>query len=121
MRLCSEGGEGRITHLVLGAERRTLKLLLAVAHGAHLLSPSWLTNSQAAGQWLPTAPFTAQVATFILMAICSSSPRYESPNQMEYCVTSIVPRLLPQVLKNISFMADMYDAFMVASSTQARR
>lgn len=64
MRLCSEGGEGRITHLVLGAERRTLKLLLAVAHGAHLLSPSWLTASQAAGQWLPPAPFTAQVSTF---------------------------------------------------------
>jgi hypothetical protein len=46
MRMCVEGHEGgRVTHLVVGAERRTLKVLLGVANGAWLLTPEWLTAS----------------------------------------------------------------------------
>jgi hypothetical protein len=46
MRLCVEGHEeGRVSHLLLGADRRTLKLLLGVANGAWLLQPEWLTAS----------------------------------------------------------------------------
>jgi hypothetical protein len=46
MRLCVGGHEeGRLTHLLIGAERRTLKLLLGVANGAWLLQPEWLTAS----------------------------------------------------------------------------
>jgi hypothetical protein len=46
IRLCVEGHEeGRLTHLLMGAERRTLKLLLGVANGAWLLQPEWLTAS----------------------------------------------------------------------------
>jgi hypothetical protein len=37
--------EGRVSHLLVGAERRTLKLLLGVANGAWLLQPEWLTTS----------------------------------------------------------------------------
>jgi hypothetical protein len=46
LRVCVEGHEeGRVTHLVVGAERRTLKLLLALAQGAWLLRPEWVTAS----------------------------------------------------------------------------
>lgn len=52
-RLAPDGGEDGATHLVLGAERRTLKVLLAVAAGAVLVTPSWLGASAAAGAWAP--------------------------------------------------------------------
>jgi hypothetical protein len=42
-----------MTHLVLGAERRTLKVLLAVAAGAAFVTPAWVAASLAAGRWLP--------------------------------------------------------------------
>ncbi len=38
-----------------------LQLLLAVANGAHILSPEWLTASREAGRWLPEADFIADV------------------------------------------------------------
>ncbi|KAL0035929.1 hypothetical protein WJX77_008231 [Trebouxia sp. C0004] len=61
VRLCAEGHEeGRLTHLVLGQQRRTLKVLLAIAAGAVLVTPDWLTASLEAGEWLPEAPFLAQ-------------------------------------------------------------
>lgn len=64
MTWCPKGVETRITHLVLGSERnpntRTEKLLLAVANGAHILSPEWLTASREAGRWLPEADFVAK-------------------------------------------------------------
>jgi hypothetical protein len=45
-RVCVDGHEeGRVSHLLVGAERRTLKLLLGVANGAWLLQPEWLTTS----------------------------------------------------------------------------
>ncbi len=57
-----------MTHLVLGgpaahpsAPRRTVKVLLGIAAGAHLLQPAWVTDSLAAGRWLPEAPYRAQV------------------------------------------------------------
>ncbi len=53
--------EGRITHLVVGQERRTLKVLLAIAAGAFLLQPEWLAASLQAGAWLPEQPFWAKV------------------------------------------------------------
>jgi hypothetical protein len=44
--VCVDGyEEGRVSHLLVGAERRTLKLLLAVANGAWLVTPEWLTAS----------------------------------------------------------------------------
>lgn len=51
----------QITHLVMGNERRTLKLMLAVANGAWLVSPQWVTASLEAGKWLPESAFPAQV------------------------------------------------------------
>jgi hypothetical protein len=58
LRPCAEGAEdGAVTHLVVGAERRTLKVLLAVANGAALLAPEWVTASLDAGRWLPPAGF----------------------------------------------------------------
>jgi hypothetical protein len=45
-RVCVDGHEeGCVSHLLVGAERRTLKLLLGVANGAWLLQPEWLTTS----------------------------------------------------------------------------
>ncbi len=62
IRMCVDGREdGAITHLVIGAERRTLKLMLAVANGAFLLTPEWLTASIEANTWLPEASYTAKV------------------------------------------------------------
>ncbi len=57
-RLCAEGHEdSAVTHLVLGAEKRTVKVLLAIANGAHLLRPEWVTASREAGSWLPEAEY----------------------------------------------------------------
>ena len=50
-----------ITHLVLGNERRTMKVMLAILNGAHLLSPEWVTASIEAGYWLPETNFMADV------------------------------------------------------------
>lgn len=62
LRLCPEGKEdGQVTHLVVGDERRTLKLMLAVVNGAWLLSPQWVTASLEAGHWLPESQFSAKV------------------------------------------------------------
>ena len=62
LRLCPEGREdGQVTHLVVGDERRTLKLMLAVANGAWLLSPQWVTASLEARRWLPESQFPAKV------------------------------------------------------------
>ncbi len=64
LRLCPEGKEdGQVTHLVVGDERRTLKLMLAVANGAWLLSPQWVTASLEAGHWLPESQFSAKVGS----------------------------------------------------------
>ena len=57
--LCPDGREDCATHLVLGAERRTLKTLLAVAAGAHLVTPAWLHACASAGAWLPPGPHAA--------------------------------------------------------------
>lgn len=35
--------------------------MLAVANGAHLLSPEWLSASREAGRWLPEADFAVEV------------------------------------------------------------
>ena len=40
------------THLVVGADRRTLKVLLAIAAGAHLVTPAWLRACVERGEWL---------------------------------------------------------------------
>jgi hypothetical protein len=62
LRVCPEGREeGQVTHLVIGGARRTLKLMLAVANGAWLLSPQWVTASLEAGRWLPESQFPAKV------------------------------------------------------------
>lgn len=62
LRLCTSKQEERaMTHLVIGEERRTLKLLLAVANGALLMSPEWVTASIEAGHWLPEGPYLADV------------------------------------------------------------
>lgn len=54
----------QITHLVIGSERRTLKLMLAVANGAWLVSPQWVTASLEAGRWLPESQFPAKVGAW---------------------------------------------------------
>ena len=62
LRLVPPGAEeGQITHLVVGQQRRTLKVLLAIAAGAFLLQPEWLAASLQAGAWLPEQPFWAKV------------------------------------------------------------
>ena len=37
------------------------QVLLGIAAGAALLTPSWLADSLAAGAWLPEEPYLAQV------------------------------------------------------------
>ncbi len=61
IRLCAEGGEENLTHLVVGKERRTFKALMAVAKGAYLLTPTWLTASLAAGEWVDPAGYSTTV------------------------------------------------------------
>lgn len=52
---------GRISHLIIGDNRRTLKAMLAVLHGAYLLRPEYVTASLEAGYWLPEDNFLADV------------------------------------------------------------
>ena len=40
-----------------------MQVLLAVAQGAWLVSPEWVSASLEAGRWLPEQPFEAQVGT----------------------------------------------------------
>lgn len=62
-RLCTPGYEdGHVTHLVVGVpDRRTVKVLLGVANGAVFVSPAWVTQSLAAGRWLPERDFRVPV------------------------------------------------------------
>ena len=39
-----------------------LQVLLAIAAGAMLVTPDWLTASLEAGEWLPEEPYLAQVS-----------------------------------------------------------
>ena len=50
-----------ITHLIIGDNRRTLKVMLAVMRGAYLLTPTYVTDSVAAGYWLPEDAYLADV------------------------------------------------------------
>ncbi|KAI8109222.1 hypothetical protein M9435_005634 [Picochlorum sp. BPE23] len=50
-----------ITHLIIGDNRRTLKTMLAVVHGAYLLRPEYITASLEAGFWLPEDEYLANV------------------------------------------------------------
>ena len=60
MRPCPAGrGDAAATHLILGDDRRTIKVLLAAANGAHLLTPEYVTASLEAGEWLEETPFRA--------------------------------------------------------------
>lgn len=61
IRLCADGGEESVTHLVLGKDRRTFKVLMAVAKGAYLVTPTWLTASLAAGEWVDPAGYAPTV------------------------------------------------------------
>ena len=45
------------THVVVGADRRTLKVLLAIAAGSYLVTPAWLRACLEAKEWL--APETS--------------------------------------------------------------
>jgi len=40
------------THLLLGKNSRTLKTIVAIARGMHVVHPEWLTQSNKAGRWL---------------------------------------------------------------------
>lgn len=46
--------QGTLLHLLA-------QVLLAIAAGALLVTPEWLTASVEAGEWLPEEPFLAQV------------------------------------------------------------
>ncbi|KAG7671975.1 putative Microcephalin [Nannochloris sp. 'desiccata'] len=62
LRFCAEGKEdGTITHLIIGDERRTMKAMLAVANGAILLDPEWITASLEAGKWVAEGPYKSKV------------------------------------------------------------
>lgn len=59
--LCSEGcEEGVVTHVVMGAERRTIKALLGIVNGAVFLDPAWITASLEAGTWVSEEPFISK-------------------------------------------------------------
>ena len=53
--------------IVRGSHERRLstdrvQVLLAIATGAKLVTPDWLTASMEAGDWLPEEPYLAQVS-----------------------------------------------------------
>lgn len=58
MSFCTDGYEdGRVSHVVMGDNKRTLKVLLGIANGAHFLDPSWLSESVAKGEWQDASRF----------------------------------------------------------------
>ena len=54
------------------------QVLLAIAAGAVLVTPEWLTSSLEAGEWLPEAPFLAQVSPCMHLP-----PRFCTPAQFQ--------------------------------------
>lgn len=46
-----------------------VQLLLAVASGAHLMTPAWVTASLEAGHWLSEQPFLSKVSLLALLHI----------------------------------------------------
>ena len=107
LRFCEDvREESRVTHLVIGAERRTIKarcvpalsmhalpgtvayldisappsscrqlssamqVLLAIACGAFLMTPEWITASLAAGVWLPEHSYLSNVRSAPLPVSC---------------------------------------------------
>jgi len=50
-----------ITHVIIGDNRRTLKAMLGVLHGAYFLRPEYVTASLEAGHWLPEEDYLADV------------------------------------------------------------
>jgi len=50
----------KATHLVLAEPKRTMKLLRAVARGAWVLTPDWVTASAEAGRWVDEAPYETE-------------------------------------------------------------
>jgi len=51
-----------ITHLVADTFRRTAKMMCAICHGAHIVTPEYIVACRAAGQFVDEAPFTLQDA-----------------------------------------------------------
>jgi hypothetical protein len=56
------GPMSRITHLILGSEKRTAKVLLAIVSGAWFLSSSWVHDSKRKGRWLEESEYEVQGA-----------------------------------------------------------
>jgi hypothetical protein len=42
-----------------------VQVLLAVAHGAFILTPEWVTASLEAGRWLPEKAFLSRVSLML--------------------------------------------------------
>ncbi|KAK9811968.1 hypothetical protein WJX73_004071 [Symbiochloris irregularis] len=84
LRLCADGSEEHVTHLVMGAERRTMKVLLAIANGAWLLTPEWVTASVDAGMWLPETPYESQ-SRFAAAAARARSARGQVKGRGKHC------------------------------------
>ena len=51
-----------LTHVVIGDERRTLKVLLGISTGAWFLEPQYISDSIEAGRWLPEETYLANVS-----------------------------------------------------------
>ena len=49
--------DARCTHMVVHKAKRTEKMLAGLAAGVWVLEPRWLTESAAAGRWLPEADY----------------------------------------------------------------
>ena len=50
----------KITHLILGSEKRTAKVLLAIVSGAWFLSSKWVHDSKRNGHWLEESEYEVQ-------------------------------------------------------------
>jgi len=51
----------RVTHVIVGQERRTLKVVQAMAMGVWIVSKTWIDESFAAGKWLNEEPYQIQI------------------------------------------------------------
>eukprot|EP00658_Telonema_sp_P-2_P079863 TRINITY_DN7837_c0_g1_i4.p1 TRINITY_DN7837_c0_g1~~TRINITY_DN7837_c0_g1_i4.p1 ORF type:complete len:555 (-),score=113.78 TRINITY_DN7837_c0_g1_i4:395-2059(-) len=55
--LCDEGAEAEPTHIVVGALKRTEKVLFGCLVGVWFVRPEWLVASANAGTWLDPEPY----------------------------------------------------------------
>jgi hypothetical protein len=68
-----------MTHVVVGDNKRTMKVLFGLGMGCFIVKPDWLWQSLAAGKWLPEHEFEGMRSSYSLLLIPRSGADSPQP------------------------------------------